>query len=133
MVDYVSLVLNINYYYFLKFIYLIYLFLAVLGLCCCVGFSVVAASGGYSSLRCAGFSLRWLLLLLSTGSRRAGFSSCGSRVLECRSSSCGARAQLLHGLWDLPGPGLEPMSPPLAGRFLTTVPPGKPYYYFLTK
>ena len=92
MVDYVSLVLNINYYYFLKFIYLIYLFLAVLGLCCCVGFSVVAASGGYSSLRCAGFSLRWLLLLLNTGSRRAGFSSCGSRVLECRISSCGARA-----------------------------------------
>ena len=35
MVDYVSLVLNINYYYFLKFIYLIYLFLAVLGICCC--------------------------------------------------------------------------------------------------
>ena len=29
-------------------------------------------------------------------------------------------------MWDLPGPGLEPMSPALAGRFLTTVPPGKP-------
>ena len=28
-------------------------------------------------------------------------------------------------MWDLPGPGLEPMSPVLAGRFLTTVPPGK--------
>ena len=28
-------------------------------------------------------------------------------------------------MWDLPGPGLEPMSPALAGRFLTTVPPGK--------
>ena len=26
---------------------------------------------------------------------------------------------------DLPGPGIEPMSPALAGRFLTTVPPGK--------
>ena len=25
-----------------------YLFLAVLGLCCCEGFSLVAASGGYS-------------------------------------------------------------------------------------
>ena len=26
---------------------------------------------------------------------------------------------------DLPGPGMEPMSPALAGRFLFTVPPGK--------
>ena len=28
-------------------------------------------------------------------------------------------------MWDLPGPGLEPASPALAGGFLTTVPPGK--------
>ena len=34
--------------------------------------------------------------------------------------------ELLHGMWDLPGPGLEPMSPALADGFLTTVPPGKP-------
>ena len=27
---------------------------------------------------------------------------------------------------DLPGPGLEPVSPALAGGFLTTAPPGKP-------
>ena len=39
--------------------------------------SLVAASGGYSSLQCAGFSLWWLLLLQSTGSRCTGFSSCG--------------------------------------------------------
>ena len=32
---------------------------------------------------------------------------------------------MLHGMWDLPGPGLEPMSPALAGGFLTTAPPGK--------
>ena len=76
--------------------------------------SLVAASWGYSSLRCAGFSLRWLLLLQSTGSRRAGFSSCGSQT------------ELLHSMWDLPGPGLEPVSPELAGGFLTTVPRGKP-------
>ena len=30
-------------------------------------------------------------------------------------------------MWDLPGPGLEPTSPALAGGFLTTVPPGKPH------
>ena len=29
-------------------------------------------------------------------------------------------------MWDLPGPGLEPVSPALAGGFLTTVPPGEP-------
>ena len=28
-------------------------------------------------------------------------------------------------MWDLPGPGLEPMSPASAGGFLTTAPPGK--------
>ena len=31
-----------------------------------------------SSLWCPGFSLRWLLLLWSTGSRPASFSSCGT-------------------------------------------------------
>ena len=35
-------------------------------------------------------------------------------------------------MWDLPGPGLEPMSPALAGGFLTTVPPGKPPETYLT-
>ena len=42
------------------------------------GFSLVVASGGSSSLRCAGFSLRWLLLLRSPGFRLSGFSSCGT-------------------------------------------------------
>ena len=56
------------------------------------GLSLVAASGGYSSLWCMGFSLRWLLLLRSMGSRRAGFSSCGLWALEHRLSSCGTRA-----------------------------------------
>ena len=42
------------------------------------GLSLVAASGGYSLLQCVGFSLRWLLLLWSTGSRHVGFSSCGT-------------------------------------------------------
>ena len=51
------------------------------------GLSLVVASGGHSSSRCAGLSLSWLLLLRSTGSRRAGlvivahgpicFAACG--------------------------------------------------------
>ena len=48
------------------------------------------------------------------------------RLQTCRLSSCGTRAQLLHSMWDLPRPGLEPVSPALAGRFSTTAPPGKP-------
>ena len=65
------------------FFFLLYLFI-VSG---CVGssllhagFPLVAVSGSYSSLWCAGFSLRWLLLLRSRGSRLTGFSSCGTRA-----------------------------------------------------
>ena len=67
-----------------------------------------------------GFTLGWLLLLQSMGSRPAGFSSChtGSVVvahgLRC-SAACGI----------LPRPSTEPMSPTLACKFLTTRPPGK--------
>ena len=39
--------------------------------------SLVAVNGGCSSLRCVGFSLRWLLLLWNMGSRCMGFSSYG--------------------------------------------------------
>ena len=48
------------------------------------------------------------------------------RLQMRRLSSCGSRAQLLRGMWNPPRPGLEPMSPALAGRFSTTAPPGKP-------
>ena len=48
------------------------------------------------------------------------------RLQTRRLSSCGSRAQLLRSVWDLPRPGLEPVSPASAGRFSTTAPPGKP-------
>ena len=48
------------------------------------------------------------------------------RLQTRRLSSCGSRAQLLRGMWDLPRPGLEPVFPALAGGFSTTAPPGKP-------
>ena len=48
------------------------------------------------------------------------------RLQTRRLSSCGSRASLLRGIWDPPRPGLEPVSPALAGRFSTTAPPGKP-------
>ena len=62
-------------YFIYSFIFwLRWVFIAVCGL------SLVAASGGYSLLWCEGFSLQWLLLLQSTGSRHVGFSSCGTRT-----------------------------------------------------
>ena len=61
------------------------------------GISLVAESGGYSSLRCTGFSLRWLLLLQSMGSRRPGFSSCSTQAQSLRCE--GSRAHRLQQLW----------------------------------
>ena len=58
--------------------------------------SLVLENRGYSSLFCAGFSLQWLLLLQSTGSR------------PCRLSSFGAWAQLSCSMWNLPRPGIGP-------------------------
>ena len=52
------------------------------------------------------------------------------RLQTRRLSNCGSRAQPLRGTWDLPRPGLESVSPALAGRFSTTVPPGKPIFHF---
>ena len=52
------------------------------------------------------------------------------RLQTRRLSNCGPRAQLLRGMWDLPRPGLEPVSPALAGRLSTTAPPGKPCIVF---
>ena len=72
------------------------LFLAVLGLRCCArAFSLVAASRGYSLLWCTGFSWRWLLLLWSTGSRHAGFSSCGTWAQQLWLADSRAQAQQL--------------------------------------
>ena len=76
--------------------------------------------GGFSCCRAQALGTRASVVVAR------GLSSCGSWALERRLSSCGVQAQLLHGMWDLPGPELDPMSPALAGGFLTTAPPGKP-------
>ena len=51
------------------FCFLIIYFLAVLGLHCCSGFSLGAATGAFSLVPVTGFSLLWLLLVRSMGSR----------------------------------------------------------------
>ena len=92
----------------------------------CVGSSLLRP--GFLQLQRSGATLH-----CSAWTYCGGFSCCGARalgarasvVVACGLSSCGSRAQLLRGMWDLPRPGLEPVSPALAGRFLTTTPPGK--------
>ena len=90
----------------LLFNFKIYLFMAALGVCCC--------TWAFSS--CS-------VLLIAVASliaehRLQGFSSCDAWV------------QLPHGMWNLPGPGIKPMSHALAGRFLTSGPPGKSSNFF---
>ena len=106
--------------------------MAALGLRCCVrafsscgkrGLLFVVVCGLLIAVACCGArapSVRASVVVAR------GLSS-GSWALEHRLSSCGAWAQLLHDMWDLPRPGLEPVSPALAGGFLTTVPQGKPH------
>ena len=115
-----------------KFIYL-FIFGCVGSSLLCAGFLWLRRAGatlrcGVRASHCRGFSCCRARALGAQASVvvARGLSSCGLWALELRLSSCGARALLLHGMWDLPGPGLEPMSFALAGRFLTTVPTGKP-------
>ena len=106
-------------------------------------------------LRFIDWLIDWLIAMLGLRFCARAFSSCGKwgplfiavrgpltiaaslvaehRLQTRRLSSCGSRAQLLHGMWDPPRPGLEPMSPALAGRLSTTAPPGKPRIDYFKK
>ena len=77
---------------FVCFFWLCWVFIATHGL------SLAAASGGYSLLRCVGFSLRWLLLLWSTGSRHMGFSNCGTQAQQLWLTGSGAQQLWRMGL-----------------------------------
>ena len=92
----------------------IYLFLAVLGLRFCVqAFSSCGERGP-------------LFIAVRRPLTLAASPVAEHRLQTRRLSSCGSWAQLLHGMWDLPGPRHKPVSPALAGGFPTTAPPGKP-------
>ena len=98
----------------------------MLGLCCCVDFSLVAASGGYSLVAVCGF----LIAVVSLAEH--------GRALGHAGSSWSAWAQYLeHKDFVVPRQvgscqtEIKPVSPAMAGRFFTTEPPGKPCIYFL--
>ena len=105
------------FFFFFNFIATLFIYLFIFG---CVGSSVRASAfSGYG---------KWGPLFIAV---RGPFTIAappvaGHSLQTRRLSSCGSRAQLLRGMWDLPRPGLEPVSPALAGRFSTTAPAGKP-------
>ena len=91
----------------------IYLFLALLGLRFCArAFSSCGKRGPLFIAVCGPLTFAASLVA-------------EHRLQTRRFSSCGSRAQLLRGMWDPPRPGLEPVSPALAGRFSTTAPVGQ--------
>ena len=89
------------------------IYLAVLGLCCCTGFSLVAESWGYSS--CREHASHWGGLPVAEHTRAlgcAGFSSCSTGISSCSSwapeqrlSSCHAQAELPYACGILPDQG----------------------------
>ena len=97
----------------LRFLF-IYLFMAVLGLRFCA--RAFSSCGKWGPLFIA---VRGPLTI-------AASLAAEHRLQTRRLSNRGSWAQLLRGMWDLPRPGLEPVSPALAGRLSTTAPPGKP-------
>ena len=91
--------------------FIIYLFLASLGLHCSA--QAFSSCGKWGLLSSCG----------AQTSRCSGFSYCGARTPgPVGFGSCGARAQLPHGVWNLPRPRIKPVSPALAGRLSTTGP-----------
>ena len=102
-------------YFFFFYLWLCWVFVSVRGL------SLVAASGGHSSSRCAGLSLSRPLLLRSTGSRRAG------SVVVTHGPSCSVARGIfpdqgpnpcpLH--WQADSQPLRHQGSPLASIFLS--------------
>ena len=91
------------------FIYLV----VVLSLCCCSGFFSSCSEWGCCLAVVLGLLFWWLFMLQSTG-------------LKHSLNSRGTQALLLCGRWDLPGSGIEPVSPASSDGFFTTESPGKP-------
>ena len=103
----------------------------MLGLCGCTDFSLVVKRGA-------------VLCCIVQASHGGDLSCCGDRALghvgsvvaapgleSTGSVVVGYKLSWLHGMWDLPSSGIEPVSPTLAGGFFTTEPPGAPFHFCL--
>ena len=80
------------FFSFLKITLFIFLFLAMLGLYCCAGFSLVVESGGYSLVAVQRLLTKVTSLVTEHGSTKHGLSSFSSWALEPRLTNCGAWA-----------------------------------------
>ena len=91
-------------------------------------FSLIAASRGFFLVVVHGLIVAVASLVVEHGLQAhwlQQLQQMGSVVAANGLSSCGAWAQLLNGMWDLPGPEIKPESPALAGGFPCPVSPGK--------
>ena len=86
--------------------------MGTLGLCAVHGLSVVVASGGYSPA-----AVCWLLTAVASLVLEQGLQGTQASVVMAHKLSC---------MWDLPRPGIEPVSSALAGGLFTSGPLGKP-------
>ena len=113
-------------FFFFFFFSTLFIYLFIFG---CVGSSVRArAFSGYGKWGPLFIAVRGPLFIAVRGPFTTAAPPVAEHRLQTRRlSSCGSRAQVLRGMWDPPRPGLEPVSPALAGRFSTTAPPGKPH------
>ena len=100
--------------------------LVVMGLLCFVGSSLLSANRDYSMAGSQASHWRGFSYYGAQALGCPGFSSCSSQAPGHRLGSCCTWGQWLHGMWDLPGSGIKPMSAALAGGFFATEPPGKP-------
>ena len=111
-------------HYYLK---IIYLFVAVLGLCSCVwaftsfGKLGLLSSCGVPASHCSGCSCCWAQAPGHVG------SVAGTHRLQSKGSVVVVHELSCPGsMWNLPRPGIELMSLALTGRFFTTGIPVKP-------
>ena len=114
-----------------KFIHFIYLFLAALGLLCCArAFSSCGERGLFF------VAVHGLLIEVASLIAEHRLQACGLQqwlvgsVVVARGLQSAGSVVAAHGLSCSKACGIFPdqcsMSPKLAGRFLTTAPPGKP-------
>ena len=116
-----------------KFVFFSYLFIAVLGLPCCVRAFSNCGKGRLLFIAAHGLPIVMSSVVVEP---RLWALQC-PRLWAPMSpvahglSNCGSRVQLRLGMWDSPGPGIGSVSPASAGRLFNTGSPEKSHKFFL--
>ena len=70
--------------------------------------------------------------LLQHHSSKASILSCSAlSIVQLSHPYMTTGKTIAQGMWDLPGPGIKPMSLVLVGRLFSTEPAGKPLLFLL--